>query len=151
MLSRLAAHYVAIAHAQGAVFDMEVDPALVQELVGPADALANVLSLLLDRAFDRNAGRVALHVDVVGDDIAGQLVHFTVAEDRTAHEPDESRLREATAIVTAIGGTVHTEQGPDIGDRVIVELAFDLPHTPPCIDVDALRSALGARRPCARS
>ena len=128
---------------QGAVFDMDVDPALVPELVGPVDALGSVLSLLLDRAFAHHRVHVALHVDVVGDDIAGQLVHFTVAETPATHAQDEPRLREAVAIVAAIGGRLHTEQGADIGDRVIVELAFDLPHTPPCIDVDALRSALG--------
>lgn len=143
MLAQLAAHYGATAHAHGTVFDMEVDPALVPELVGPADALASALSLLLDRAFGADAGRVALHVDVVSDDIAGQVVHFTVAEERATCDPDDANLREAAAIVAAFGGMVHTEQCSDIGDRVIVELAFDLPHTPPCVDVDALRSALG--------
>ncbi|NII53954.1 hypothetical protein [Luteibacter sp. SG786] len=143
MLAQLAAHYGATAHAHGTVFDMEVDPALVPELVGPSHALANALSLLLDRAFGADAGRVALHVDVVSDDIAGQVVHFTVAEERATCEPNDANVREAATIVAAVGGTVHTEQCSDIGDRVIVELAFDLPHTPPCVDVDALRSALG--------
>lgn len=143
MLAQLAAHYGAMAHAHGAVFDMEVDPALVPELVGPSDALAKALSLLLDRAFGADAGRVALHVDVVSDDIAGQVVHFTVAEERATWAPDDSHLLEAAAVVAALGGMLHTERCSDIGDRVIVEVPFDLPHTPPCVDVDSLRSALG--------
>jgi len=143
VLAQIAAHYGAMAHAHGAVFDMEVDPALVQELVGPADALAEALSLLLDGAFRADADRVALHVDVVSDDIAGQVVHFTVAEERATCAPGDAHVREATAVVAALGGMLHTERCSDIGDRVIVELAFDLPHAPPCVDVDALRSALG--------
>lgn len=143
MLAQLASHYGAMAHAHDTAFDMEVDPALVPELVGPSEALANALSLLLDRAFGADAGRIALHVDVVSDDIAGQVVHFTVAEERAGGDIDDANLREARAIVAAVGGMVHTERCSDAGDRVIVELAFELPHTPPCVDVDALRSALG--------
>jgi HPt (histidine-containing phosphotransfer) domain-containing protein len=134
VLARLADHYAA---------ELEVDPALARDLTGPFAALGDVLSLLLDRALACGSPPVALHVDVVGDDIAGQLVHFTVVDGCIGHDRDGDRLRTAAAIVASIGGVVHAESGADCGGRIIVELAFDLPRTPPRIDVNALRSTLG--------
>jgi len=143
VLSRVAETYAAEARARGIAFDIELDPALARNLTGPFAALGDVLCALLDRAMDHGARCVALHVDVVNDDVAGQLVHFTVVDDRGARDHACPRLRAAAASVAAIGGVVHTESTADSGDRVIVELAFDLPRMPPRIDVKALRVSLG--------
>jgi hypothetical protein len=143
VLARVSTRCAARARSRGMRFELEVDPALVRHLAGPLDALEHVLCLLLERAVEHGSPRVALQVDVVGDDVAGQLVHFTVVDDHRPGETHCARLRDAATIVAAVGGVVHTERGADIGDRIIVELAFDLPHTPPSIDVEALRTTLG--------
>jgi hypothetical protein len=143
VLSRLAERYAAKARARRMTFEIEVDPALARDLAGPFPALEDVLAVLLDRAMEHGATHMALHVDVVGDGVAGQLLHFTVVDSRGACARDCARLRAAAATVASIGGVVHTESGPDFGDRVIVELAFDLPCAPPHIDVKALRDTLG--------
>lgn len=143
MLSRVAARYAAEARARRIAFEIEVDPALARDLAGPFVALFDVLCTLLDRAMAQGSPYAALHVDVVGDDIVGQLVHFTVVAGCGPGHRDCSRLRAAEAIVASIGGLVHTEKTSDIGDRVIVELAFDLPRAPPRIDMKALCDTLG--------
>ncbi|NID14751.1 Hpt domain-containing protein [Luteibacter yeojuensis] len=143
MLSRVAARYAAKGRARRIAFEIEVDPGLARDVTGPFDELGGVLCALLDRAMSQGSPYAALHVDVVGDDVAGQLVHFTVVDGRGARERDCPRLRAAAADVAAIGGVIHTENTADAGDRVIVELAFDLPRRPPRIDVNALRGTLG--------
>jgi hypothetical protein len=143
LLARLGRHYAPVARSRAIGLEFEVDPALAADATGPFAALARALALLLERSLEPGTGHVALQVDVVGDDASTQIVHFTVADERTSELPDSARLDEATAIVTVLGGVVHQERAADIGSRVIVELAFELPRLPPRIDVAALRSTLG--------
>ena len=143
LLARLSHMYTPMARSHAIRLEFEVDPALTPDGVGSLAALGRALGLLLERALEPGTGHVALQVDVVGDDAGTQIVHFTVADERTTGVPDTARLDEATAIVAALGGVVHQECGVDIGSRVIVELAFELPRIAPRIDVDALRSTLG--------
>jgi hypothetical protein len=143
LLTRLCRHYAPVARSRAIRLELEVDPALAANAPGPFVALGRALGLLLERSLEPGTSHVALQVDVVGDDAGTQIVHFTVADERTTQVPDATRLNEATDIVTALGGVVHQERGVDIGSRVIVELEFELPRLPPRIDVDALRSTLG--------
>lgn len=143
LLDRLGLRFAPEARMRGIQLDFELDPGLAMDAPGPFAALGRALSLLLERSLDAATSRAAFHVDVVGDDAGTQIVHFTVADDRPDAGPDNVRLGEAMAIVASLGGVIHREQGVDIGNRVIVELAFELPRVAPRIDVDALRSTLG--------
>lgn len=143
LLERLGRSYLPEARVRGIRLEFEVDPALATDVAGPLPELGRALSLLLERSLDAATTCVAFQVDVVGDDDSTQLVHFTVADQHTAAGPDCARLGKAAAIVAALGGVLHKEQGTDIGRRVIVEQAFELPRLPPRIDVNALRSTLG--------
>jgi len=143
LLDRLGGCYAPVARQRGIRLDFELDPALAMNAPGPFAALGRALSLLLQRSLDATTRRVALHVDVVGDDASTQVVHFTVADEQTDAARECVRLEEAATIVTALGGVVHREEGIDFGGRIIVELSFDLPRQAPRIDVEALRSTLG--------
>ncbi|SEN16208.1 hypothetical protein SAMN02800694_2960 [Luteibacter sp. UNCMF331Sha3.1] len=124
--------------------ELDIDPALAPDLSGPIVPLGDALRLLLDRSLTRRTWRVALHVDVVGDDASSQIVHFTVADENTADTRDgDERLRAASAAIAPFGGTIHVESGGDIGSRAIVEVGFDLPRPAPRIDVASLRDTLG--------
>lgn len=143
LFDRLGRCYGPEARMRGIRLEFELDPALAVNVPGPFAALAQALSLLLERSLDAATTCVAFQVDVVGDDTNAQVVHFTVADQHMAEAPECVRLREARVILAALGGIVHREQGADIGRRVIVELALEKPRVPPRIDVDALRSTLG--------
>jgi len=144
LLATLARHYAHEAQARGMRLELDIDPALAPDLAGPVVPLGEALRRLLDRAMTRRTGNVALHVDVVGDDVSSQIVHFTVADDLVADPRDaDERLRMASAAIAPFGGVIHVESGGDIGGRAIVEIGFDLPRPAPRIDVAALRDTLG--------
>ena len=143
LLAYLEHRYVDEARARGTVFRLEVDPALAPSLPGPLGALGETLARLLDRAVAQRSARVALHVDVVGDDARVQIVHFTVAHAPLDASDAPASIALASATMHGVGGTVHAEHGTDAGHRVIVELAFELPRPWAQIDVAALRSTLG--------
>lgn len=143
LLTRIGQHYARIAQRQGRRLEIEVDPALAHDLVGPYTMLGRVLCLLLDRAFAvPGSVRVALQVDVVGDDPDGQLVHITVADTGNALEHCP-RLATAQAMVAALDGVLHIECAADRGTRIIVEITLTLPRVSPRIDIETLRTTLG--------
>lgn len=143
LLAYLEHRYVGEAQARGTVFRLEVDPALAASLPGPLGVLGEALVGLLDRAIAQCSARVALHVDVVGDNARVQIVHFTVADAQHDASIDAALIALASAAMRGVGGAVHAERGADAGHRVIVELAFERPRPWAQIDVDALRSTLG--------
>jgi|GEM_PF-1790337 len=143
LLGRIGRRYAQDALARGIRLDFEIDPALAGDLQGSFSTLGRALSLLLEHALHARGGHVALHVDVVGDDAGTQIVHFTVADEHHPTADDHACLDEVAGMIAAVGGVVHREWDTDIGNRIIVELAFERPRVPPRIDVDALRSTLG--------
>jgi hypothetical protein len=144
LLSRIGQHYARIAQRQGSQLEIEVDPALAHDLVGPYATLGRVLCLLLDRAFAvPGSVRVALQVDVVGDDPDGQMVHITVADTGNALDEQCPCLAKANAMVAALDGVLHIECAADRGTRIIVEITLTLPRVPPRIDIETLRTTLG--------
>lgn len=144
LLARIGQHYIAAARRRGGVLEIELDPALAPDLRGPYAALGHLLCQLLDRAFAVKAGgRVALQVDVVGDNLDGQLVHVTVADEGVSIDPGGAPLDAAAALLGRLGGVLHQESDAERGTRIIVELTLTLPRQPPRIDIDALRTTLG--------
>lgn len=143
LLARLGRHYAREATRHGMTFELEIDQSLAPDLTGPLAELGRVLALLLDRALTRRTWRVALHVDVVGDEPQSQVLHFTVADEQPGGTAGDRGLDTASALVAGIGGVLHAETGKDIGHRAIVELAFPLSRAAPQVDVDALRTTLG--------
>lgn len=143
LLGKVGRRYTRDALARGIRLDFEIDPALAGNLQGPFPALGRALSLLLEHALHTRSRHVALHVDVVGDDAGTQIVHFTVADEHSPAADDHACLDEVAGMIAAVGGVVHREWDTDIGNRIIIELAFERPRVPPRIDVDALRSTLG--------
>lgn len=144
LLTRIGQHYGRIALRHGSELEIEVDPALAPDLVGPYAALGRVLCLLLDRAFALPGGaRIALQVDVVGDDPDGQLVHITVADNGAVLDERCPCVATALAMVTAMDGVLHVECAADRGTRIIVEVTLTLPRAAPRIDIETLRDTLG--------
>jgi HPt (histidine-containing phosphotransfer) domain-containing protein len=144
LLTRIGQQYARIAQRKGIQLEIEVDPALAHDLVGPYAMLGRVLCLLLDRAFAvPGSVRVALQVDVVGDDSDGQLVHITVADTGNALDEHGSHLATAQAMVDALDGVLHRECAADRGTRIIVEITLTLPRVSPRIDIETLRDTLG--------
>jgi len=143
LLAQLGRHYAREARARGMRLELEIDHALAPDLTGPIVPLGDALRLLLDRSLSRRTWRIALHVDVVGDDTSSQILHVTVADEGVATTRDGERLRDASAAIASFGGMIHVESGGDIGSRAIVEIGFDLPRPAPRIDVASLRDTLG--------
>ncbi|WP_448097507.1 hypothetical protein [Luteibacter yeojuensis] len=146
LLGGLANHFAAEGRTRGIALEFEIDPALAGDLHGPFPGLGRALSVLLEHALGARTTRVALHVDVVGDDAGTQIVHFTVADGHTLAAGGQTGLDDVSGIVASFGGVMHHEWDVDIGNRVIIELVLERPRLPPRIDVGALRSTLGGEQ-----
>jgi HPt (histidine-containing phosphotransfer) domain-containing protein len=146
LLALLGRRHVPLARATRTVLELDVDPALAPDLDTAFPVLGEILAALLERAIDvACGGTVALHVDLVGDTPTSQTLHFTVADDGPAANPNTTNFLRMAAQLEAIGGLLHVEPDQDHGTRVIVEIVFDMPRRSPRVDIDALRRALGGQ------
>jgi HPt (histidine-containing phosphotransfer) domain-containing protein len=144
LLAHLGRRYTPLARAHQTALELDVDPAVAPDLLGPMEELGWVLGVLLERAIDVAAGGyVALQVDLVGETRTSQTVHLTVADDGAPTTAKDPKFLMPGATIRHLGGALQVESAPEIGTRVIVELTFSMPRRLPRVDIDALRSTLG--------
>ncbi|PTR34196.1 hypothetical protein C8J98_102384 [Luteibacter sp. OK325] len=146
LLAELGRRYAPLARADETALELDVDPAVAPDLTGAMDELGTVLGSLLERAIDVAAGGyVALQVDLVGETPTSQTLHLTVADDGPPTLATDPKMLIPKTSIERLGGHLQVESGPEVGTRVIVELAFAMPRRLPRVDIDALRSTLGGQ------